>query len=150
MKKKMVVYCFLISLVFIVTPLGSAVQSIEGQTPIMNINHQQQSLAMDEKQYASLHNGYLLLLVFIYTPGQGISPYAGANITAKSLFHRYNGTTADNGVCMIKLRAPLLRDRLFFIKVSIINQAGHTRSRIAFVSMKAWHFAYRIFLFANA
>lgn len=145
----MVAYCLLVSLVFVMTPLASAVQSIEGQSPVVNINHEQQSIAMDEKQGASLRNGYLLLLVFIYTPGQGVSPYTGANITARSLFHHYNGTTDSDGVCLIKIHAPLLREKLFFIKVSIVNEDGHARSRIAFMSMKAWHIAYQIFLFAN-
>jgi hypothetical protein len=149
MKKKMVVYCLLVSLVFIMTPLVSAVRSIEGQSPIVNINHEQQSLAMDEKQGASIRNGLLLLLVFVYTPGQGVSPYVGANITAKSLLHRYNGTTDSNGVCVIKVHAPLLREKVFFIKVSVVSGDGHARSRIAFISMKAWHIAYRIFLFAS-
>jgi hypothetical protein len=149
MKKKMVVYCLLVSLGFIMTPLVSAVHSIEEPLPIVNINYEQQSVAMDEKQGASIRNGYILLLVFVYTSGQGVSPYAGANITARSLFHRYNGTTDSNGVCLIKVRAPLLREKFFFIKVSVVSGDGHARSRIAFMSMKAWHMAYRIFLFAN-
>ena len=149
MKKKMVVYCLLVSLVFIMTPLVSAVRNIEGQSPVVNINYEQQSVAMDEKQGVSIRNGYLLLLVFVYTPGQGVSPYAGANITARSLFHSYNGTTDSNGVCVMKVHAPLLREKLFFIKVNIVSEDGHARSRIAFMSMKAWHIAYRIFLFAN-
>ena len=149
MKKKMVAYCLLVSLVFIMTPLVSAVQSIERQAPVVNIHYGQQSVAIDEKQGLSLRNGYILLLVFIYTRGQGVSPYTGANITARSLLHNYNGTTDSNGVCLIKVHAPLLREKLFFIKVSIISTDGHARSRIAFMSMKAWHIAYRIFLFAN-
>jgi hypothetical protein len=149
MTKKIVVYCLLVSLVFIMTPLVSAMRSIEGQSPVVNINYEQQSVALDEKQGASIRNGYLLLLVFVYTPGQGVSPYAGANITARSLLHRYNGTTDSSGVCVIKVRAPLLREKVFFIKVSVVSEDGHARSRIAFMSMKAWHIAYRIFLFAN-
>jgi hypothetical protein len=149
MKKKMVVYCVLVSLVFLMTPLVSAVHSIQEQSPIVNINSEQQSVALDEKQGASIRNGYLLLLVFIYTPGQGLSPCAGANITARSLFHRYNGTTDTSGVCVMKVKAPWLREKFFFIKVNIISEDGHARSRIAFMSMRAWHLAYRIFLFAN-
>ena len=150
MKKKLVVFCVLASLVFIMTPLVSAVQTIEGQSSILNLKDMQQRVIKDETQRLSLRNGYILLLVFVYTPGQGVSPYVGANITARSLFHHYNGTTDTSGVCVIKVRAPLLRDRFFFIKVNIINESGHARSRIAFMSMRAWHLATRIFLFANA
>ena len=145
----MIVYCLLVSLVFMMTPLVSAVRGVECQSTILNKTIDSQSLFTEETQGPSLRNGYLLLLVFIYTPGQGVSPYIGANITAKSLFHRYNGTTDNNGVCVIKVHAPLLRERLFFIKVSIVSADAHARSRIAFMSMKAWHIAYRIFLFAN-
>jgi hypothetical protein len=149
MKKKMIGFCLFASLVFLMTPFVSAVQSSDEQSYGMNLMSQQQSIAMDEKQGASIRNGYLLLLVFIYNPGQGVSPYTGANITARSLFHRYNGTTDTSGVCVMKVQAPLLRDRFFFVKVNIINENGHERSRIAFISMRAWHIAYRIFLFAN-
>ena len=149
MKKKMVVYCVLVSLVFILTPLASAGQHIQGVSPGVNLSDAQQRVSVGNPPEPSLRNGLLLVLVFMYTPGQGIGPFAGANITAKSLFHKYNGTTDANGVCLLKVHAPWLREKLFFVKVSIINQAGHARYRIAFLTMKAWHLAYRIFLFAN-
>jgi len=149
MKKKMVVCCVLVSMVFIMTPLVSAIRSIDGQSAAVNMKAVQQSIATDETQSSSIRNGYLLLLVFVFTPGQGVSPYTGANITARSLFHRYNGTTDTNGACVLKVQAPLLREKVFFVKVSIVKENGQERSRIAFMSMKAWHLAYRIFLFAN-
>ena len=150
MKKKMVVLCLLVILVFIMTPFVSAVKSVGNQSTIVTETNGSQTLSIEETPEHSLRNGYLLLLVFAYKPGQGMSPVAGANITARSIFHRYNGTTDSSGVCVIKVRAPLLRDRFFFIKVSVINTDGQTHSRIAFMSMRAWHIATRIFLFANA
>jgi hypothetical protein len=146
MKKKIVIYCLLVGLVFVMTPLVSAVQSIQGQSTLLKPSLEQQSLAIDEKQGSSIRNGYLLLLVFKYTPGQGVSPYAGANITARSLLHHYNGTTDNNGVCVIKMQAPLLREKLFFIKVTIVS-GDRTVSRIAFMPMRAFHIAYKVFLF---
>ncbi len=148
MKKKMVICCVLMSLVFLMTPLVSAVQHIDSQSLLQTIDHEQ-SVPSGEKQGSSIRNGYLLFLVFVYTPGQGVSPCAGANITARSLLHRYNGTTDSSGACVLKVKAPLLRERVFFIRVSIVNGNGQTRSRIALMSMKAWHLAYRLFLFAD-
>jgi hypothetical protein len=131
------------------TPLVSAVRNVESQSTLINKTLDNKILSTKETQEPSLRNGLILLLVFSYTPGQGVSPVVGANITARSLLHSYNGTTDSNGVCVIKVHAPLLREKVFFIKVSIVSTDGHARSRIAFMSMKAWHLAYRIFLFAN-
>ena len=139
----------LVSLIFVTTPLATAAQNIEGLSLSMNLGYAQQSAAIEEKQEPLLRTGYLLLVVLVYTPGQSLTEYKGANITARSLFHKYNGTTDDNGVCMIKVSAPFLHERVFFVKASIVNKDGNTRSRIALISMKAWHLAYRIFLFAN-
>lgn len=146
MKKKIVACCLLISLLLVVTPLVSAIETFEGQPTILQKDIKEQRIALNEKQPSSLGNGYLLFLVFAFTPRQGISPYKGANVTAKSLFHSYNGTTDANGVCIFKVQAPLLREKLFFLKVSIISN-NRVISRIAFIHMKALQISYKTFLF---
>jgi hypothetical protein len=85
-------------------------------------------------------------LVFAFTPGQGIHPYKGANITARGLFHSYNGTTDEKGVCVLKVHAPFFRTKLYFVKVSIIS---HNRvvTKIAFLHTRALRLAYEGFLF---
>jgi len=146
MKKKIVVCCLLVSLALVATPLVSAFRTFEGQSTVWNTDFERKSSAIDENQVSSLGSGYLLFLVLTFTPGQGIHPYQGANVTAGNLFRSYNGTTNEKGVCVITVKAPLFREKLFFVKVSIIS---HDRvvSKIAFIYMKAFQIASKVFLF---
>lgn len=146
MKKKIVACCLLLNLLLVLTPLVSALGMSEEQPTILQKDIKEQSIALKGKQASSVGNGYLLFLVFSFIPGEGISPYKGANVTARGLFHSYNGTTDDKGVCIFKVQAPLLREKLFFVKVSILS---HNRviSRIAFIHLKALQISYKGFLF---
>jgi hypothetical protein len=145
MKKKIMACCLLINLFLVAIPATAQV-SLETQPIISKRDIKDQAIAPNERQTSPIRTGYLLLLVFTYSFGKGISPYQGANVTVKSLFHSYNGTTDENGVCAVKVQAPLLREKTFFVKVSIVRN-DRVVSKRAVISMQALEIAYRSFLF---
>lgn len=146
MKKKIVVCCLLVTIALVAMPMVSAFRTFEGQSTIWETNFETQSTLIKEKQVSSLGNGYLLFWVFSYSPGQGINPYQGANVSARSLFHFYNGTTDEKGICVLKVNAPLFRENLYFVKVSIVSH-NHTHSKRAFIHMRALQVEYKESLF---
>jgi len=146
MKMKIVVCCLVVVLALVATPFVSAFRTFEGLSPVKKTDFETQSTLIDEKQVSSLGSGYLLFLVFTFTPGQGFNPYQGANVTARSILHFYNGTTDEKGICVFKVNAPLFRENLYFVKVSIVSQ-NRTISKMAFIHMKALQIAYKGFLF---
>jgi hypothetical protein len=144
MKKIGIIYCFLLSLILIATPLISATGLPKNsfQAPAGDV----QLSDSGEGQPSAIGGGYLLLLVFTYAPGKGINPYQGANITVRGLFHSYNGTTDQNGICLLKVRSPLLHEKIYFVKTSIISN-NRTISRHAVLEIRGPRISYKGFLF---
>lgn len=90
--------------------------------------------------------GYLLIHVSVYTPGEGLHPYMGANISVKGLFHKYNGQTDERGDCLFQLHSRLFRPKLYFIKVSI-PPADLLHTKINSMYMQTGQIVYRDYLF---
>jgi hypothetical protein len=90
--------------------------------------------------------GYLLLHVSVYTPGEGLHPFLGANITVKGLFYKYAGQTDERGDCLFQLHSRLFRPKLYFIKVSIPPEDWlHTKINSMYI--QAGQIVYRDYLF---
>jgi hypothetical protein len=90
--------------------------------------------------------GYLLIHVSVYTPGEGLHPYNGANISVKGLFYKYNGQTDELGDCLFQLHAKLFRPKLYFIKVSIPPE-DWLHTKINSIYIQAGQIVYKDFLF---
>ncbi|MCU0850414.1 MAG: hypothetical protein MUC80_03955 [Candidatus Thermoplasmatota archaeon] len=90
--------------------------------------------------------GYLLIHVSVYTPGEGLHPYMGANISVKGFFHKYTGQTDERGDCLFQLHSRLFRPKLYFIKVSI-PPADLLHTKINSMYMQTGQIVYRDYLF---
>lgn len=146
MKKKILGFCFFIMVVLMVlpvassSPMGSPLQS-SPRSPFET----QSSTGQDTPTSFEL-TGYLLIHVSVYTPGVGLHPYDGANITIKGLFHDYTGRTDDKGDCLFQLHSKLFRPKLYFIKVSIPPEDWmHTKINSLYI--QTGQIVYRDYLF---
>ena len=90
--------------------------------------------------------GYLLIHVSVYTPGEGLHPYMGANISVKGFFYKYSGQTDERGDCLFQLHSRLFRPKLYFIKVSI-PPADLMHTKINSMYMQTGQIVYRDYLF---
>ena len=90
--------------------------------------------------------GYLLIHVSVYTPGERLHPYMGANISVKGFFHKYTGQTDERGDCLFQLHSRLFRPKLYFIKVSI-PPADLLHTKINSMYMQTGQIVYRDYLF---
>jgi hypothetical protein len=120
----------------------------------MTIQHQTFATPGEETQLNSVHEpenpleltGYLLIHVSVYTPGEGLHPFLGANITVKGLFYKYTGQTDERGDCLFQLHSRLFRPKLYFIKVSIPPEDWlHTKINSMYI--QTGQIVYRDYLF---
>ncbi len=132
--KKIGVVCSVLFLMLMVLP----VVSVYGMVP-------EQKTTEDSSAPLEL-TGYLLIHVSAYTPGQGLHPYMGANISVKGLFHQYSGQTDDRGDCLFQLHSRLFRPKLYFIKVTI-PPADLLHTKFNTMYMQTGQIVYRDYLF---
>jgi hypothetical protein len=146
MKKKIVVFCLFAVIILMVLPAA----------PTLAIPTKQQlsqdcevAPAIDSKQAtldSPLFTGYILISVYTYTPGLGIRPYQGANITIRGLFYRYSGETDETGDCLFKVHTNLFRTKKYFVRVSIPPGDWLHTKRISFY-LEPRQIVYKEFLF---
>ncbi len=146
MWKKIGVCCVISVLLIVCLPMASSDNVMMKQTS--------RTLPGDEVPYnenqmtssAALLTGYLLIHVSVYTPGQGMRPFVGANISVKGLFYKYSGQTDEQGDCLFQLHTKLFRTKLYFIKVSIPpGDLLHTKINSVYIQSR--QVVYKDFLF---
>jgi hypothetical protein len=146
MKKKIMVFCFFVVAVLLALPVVSSLRVVSEQQPLTTSAVETQNCDVQEKPVPVVLTGYLLIHVSVYTPGQGLHPYAGANISVKGLFFSYNGQTDAQGDCLFQVHTKLLRAKLYFIKVSIPpGDLLHTKINSLYVQSR--QIVYKDFLF---
>ncbi|MBN1860890.1 MAG: hypothetical protein JW840_05460 [Candidatus Thermoplasmatota archaeon] len=119
MKKKIIFFCYIAVTGLLVLPSISAISTSTEQGFVQDAVTSMQIQGEQESLDSPLFTGYLLFQVLTYTPGIGIRPYAGANITVKGFFYSYSGQTDESGDCLFKVHTNLIRMKKYFIKVSI-------------------------------
>ncbi|HWR27757.1 MAG TPA: hypothetical protein VN377_04905 [Candidatus Thermoplasmatota archaeon] len=119
MKKKIVVFCFFVLMVLMILPVVTSYCVVSERQPFMARVSEKQDSDVQEKPVPMELIGYLLIHVSVYTPGEGLHPYVGANISVKGFFFSYNGQTDERGDCLFQVHTKLFRAKLYFIKVSI-------------------------------
>ena len=119
MKKKIIFFCYIAVTVLLILPSISVISISTGERVVMHTITSMKNKGEQESLESPLFTGYLLFQVLTFTPGVGIRPYAGANITVKGLFFTYSGQTDESGDCLFKVHTNLIRMKKYFIKVSI-------------------------------
>ncbi len=146
MRKKIGVCCLLGILLIVCLPVVSSDSLMMKQTSHALPGDE---LSLSDNQVTSsapVLTGYLLIHVSVYTPGQGMHPFVGANISVKGLFYKYNGQTDDQGDCLFQLHTKLFRTKLYFIKVSILpGDLLHTKINSLYIQSR--QVVYKDFLF---
>jgi hypothetical protein len=146
MKKKILGFCFFIVLMLMVLPVVSSYPLVSPQQSSQVSAVETQSCTEPAAPTSFELTGYLLIHVSVYTPGEGLHPYDGANITIKGLFHQYNGKTDDKGDCLFQLHSRLFRPKLYFIKVTIPPEDWmHTKINSMYI--QTGQIVYRDYLF---
>ncbi len=146
MKKKIMICCFFVLTVLMVLPVVSSLSLVSEQQPLTTSAVEKQNCDAQEKPVPVVLTGYLLIHVSVYTPGEGLHPYAGANISVKGLFFSYNGQTDEQGDCLFQVHTKLLRAKLYFIKVSIPpGDLLHTKINSIYIQSR--QIVYKDFLF---
>jgi hypothetical protein len=146
MKKKIVVFCFFVLMVLMVLPVVSSYSVVSERQPFMASSVEKQDSGVQEKPVPMVLTGYLLAHVSVYTPGEGLHPYAGANISVKGLFFSYNGETDERGDCLFQVHSKLFRAKLYFIKVSI-PPGDWLHTKINSIHIQPHQIVYKDFLF---
>jgi hypothetical protein len=143
MKKKELYFCMFTVLVLLVLPVGSALNaSLEDQNVTSCNDTPEIKVSLDP----FLFTGYILIHVYTYSPGVGIAPCVGANVTARGFLYSYQGQTDDSGDCLLQVHTNLFRAKRYVVKVSV--EPGdwlHTR-RIT-VLLQPRQILYKEFLF---
>lgn len=143
MQKKIGFFCLFVTLLFVCLAFApSDCISAKSQTSTTSgpetLDHNtQKPMGM---------TGYLLVHVSVYTPGKGIRPYAGANVTMKGLFFSYQGTTDEQGDCLLQVHTHLLRGKRYIVKVSI-PPANLLHTKINSLVIEPTEIVYKDFLF---
>ncbi len=146
MKKKILGFCFFIMIVFMVLPVASSYPMGSSLQSAPSSLVQTQSSNEQETPMPLELTGYLLIHVSVYTPGVGLHPYDGANITIKGLFYQYSGRTDDKGDCLFQLHSRLFRPKLYLIKVTIPPEDWmHTKINSLYI--QTGQIVYRDYLF---
>ncbi len=134
--KKIGVVCSVLFLMLMVLPVASAYGVVpEQKTP-------------EDSPVPLELTGYLLIHVSVYTPGEGLHPFTGANISVKGLFHQYSGQTDERGDCLFQLHSRLFRPKLYFIKVTI-PPADFLHTKFNTMYMQTGQIVYRDYLFVS-
>ena len=148
MKKKIVVFCFFVLMVLMVLPVVSSGNVISERQPFMVSAVEKQDSNIQEKPMPLGLIGYLLIHVSVYTPGEGLHPYEGANISVKGLFFSYTGQTDERGDCLFQVHTKLFRAKLYFIKVSI-PPGDWLHKKINSIYIQPQQIVYKDFLFVK-
>ena len=119
MKKKIIFFCYFAVIMLLVFPSISVISISTGEEMVQDAITSVDNKGEQESLESPLFTGYLLFQVLTYSPGVGIRPYAGANITVRGLFYSYSGQTDESGDCLFKVHTNLIRMKKYFIKVSI-------------------------------
>lgn len=146
MKKKIMVFCFFVITVLMVLPVVSSYSVESEQQAFMASAVEKQNSAAKEKPVPAELTGYLLIHVSVYTPGEGLHPYMGANISVRGFLFRYSGVTDERGDCLFQVHAKLFRAKRYFIKVSIPPEDWlHTKINSIYIQPR--QIVYKDFLF---
>jgi len=146
MKKKILVFCFFIMSVMMMLPMATSYPVVSPQQSTLISATDTQSFNEHETPMPLELTGYLLIHVSVYTPGEGLHPYTGANITIKGLFYQYTGQTDDKGDCLFQLHSKLFRPKLYFIKVTI-PPGNWMHTKINSLYIQTGQIVYRDYLF---
>jgi hypothetical protein len=146
MKKKIAVFCFFVLMVLMVLPMVSSYSVVSDQQPFMVSSVQNQNSDVQEKPVPLGLIGYLLIHVSVFTPGEGLHPYEGANISVKGFFFSYAGQTDERGDCLFQVHTKLFRAKLYFIKVSI-PPGDWLHKKINSIYIQPQQIVYKDFLF---
>jgi len=119
MKEKKFLFCFFVITMLMVLPVVSSYSSIAEQQPLVVSGVGKQNCDVQEKSVTAKITGYLLIHVSVYTPGEGLHPYTGANISVRGFLFSYSGKTDERGDCLFQVHTHLFRAKRYFIKVSI-------------------------------
>jgi hypothetical protein len=145
MKKQQVLLCLAAVVLLVILPIGGATSTVQNQ--LKSQTNSQKSEEMEHVFFDSpLFTGYLLIHVYTYSPGVGIEPCVGANVTARGLLYSYQGQTDDSGDCLLQVHTNLFRAKRYMVKVSI--EPGdwlHTRRISVFLQPR--QIMYKEFLF---
>jgi hypothetical protein len=146
MKKKIMLFCFFVLAVLMVLPAVSSYSTVSEQQPSLASAVEKKNSDVKENPVPAVLTGFLLIHVSAYTPGQGLHPYMGANISVKGLFFSYNGQTDERGDCLFQVHSKLFRAKLYFIKVSIPPEDWlHTKINSIYIEPR--QVVYKDFLF---
>ena len=145
MKKHHMLLCLAVVVLLVSPPIGGATSAVQNQSML-----QMSSQTGEEPEQgffdSPLFTGYLLIHAYTYSPGVGIEPCIGANVTARGFLYSYQGQTDDSGDCLLQVHTNLFRTKRYMVKVSI--EPGdwlHTR-RIT-VLLQPRQIMYKEFLF---
>jgi hypothetical protein len=145
MKKHHVLLCLAAVVLLVTLPIGEATSTVQNQSMLQKSS--QQSDESEQVFFDSpLFTGYILIHVYTYSPGVGIAPCVGANVTARGFLYSYQGQTDDSGDCLLQVHTNLFRAKRYVVKVSV--EPGdwlHTR-RIT-VLLQPRQILYKEFLF---
>ncbi len=146
MKKKNVIFCLFAVLVLTALPVVSSSSTIAEVQTVQKTEAEKNICEVQETPESAEMTGYLLIHVYTWFPLKGFHPYPAANISVKGFFYSYNGTTDENGDCLLRLHTNLLRAKMYFIKVSIIkNDRVVTRRTSIFIEPR--DIIYKEFMF---
>jgi hypothetical protein len=129
-----------------ILPAVSSSSLVSEQQGVMTSTTVNENFVEQEKPMPSMLTGYLLIHVSVYTPGEGLHPYVGANISVNGLFYKYTGQTDERGDCLFQLHTKLFRPKLYFIKVSIPPE-NWLHTKINSVYLQSGQVVYKDFLF---
>ena len=146
MRKKRVAYCVFMITMLMTVPVVSSYSLVTDQQAFFTRGIETQQPEAQEPSGPTEITGHLLIHVSIYTPGEGLSPYEGANITVRGLFHSYKGQTDEKGDCLFQVHTRLFRAKRYFIKVSIPPE-NWLHTKIISIFVEPWEVIYRDFLF---
>jgi hypothetical protein len=146
MRKKIVVYCVLMITTLMMVPMVSSYSLVADQQAFFDRENEKQQSEMQEPSGPTEITGYLLIHVSVYTPGEGLRPYEGANISVRGLFYSYNGQTDEKGDCLFQVHTHLFRAKRYFVKVGIPPE-NWLHTKIFSIFVEPWEVIYRNVLF---
>jgi hypothetical protein len=146
MKKKIMMFSLFTLATLLSASLVSASTISLEQRGIKAATVASQREQASEAPQGVIRTAYLVVFVITFTPGAGIQPCPGAEVRVRGLLHSYNGTTDDKGLHLFAVHTSFLREKLYFITVSMVSQ-DHVVKRTAFLHLRSWQVVYRAFLF---
>ncbi|MCX6662194.1 MAG: hypothetical protein NTY91_06555 [Euryarchaeota archaeon] len=146
MKKKIMVFCFFVLMALMVLPVVSSYRVVSEQKSSTTSAVEKQISDIQEESLPTVLTGYLLIHVSVYTPGEGMHPYEGANISVKGFFFSYSGQTDERGDYLFQVHTKLFRAKLYIIKVSIPPE-DWLHKKINSLYIQSGQIVYKDFLF---